>query len=105
MVRHGREQGAHKGQRPWKSKGQRGARPRLGKGRGGAKQRRPAGRCGTMDLMGEGVPALGELGSGAARWGRRLIELHGGYTNLAADKRTGAMACSLASRVGARARY
>lgn len=53
-----------------------------------------------MDLMGEGAPAPGELGSGAARWGRRMIELHGGYTNLAADKRAGAMACGLAFMAG-----
>jgi hypothetical protein len=43
----------------------------------------------------------GELGFGAAWWGRRLIELDGGYTNLAADKCTGTMACGLASRAGA----
>jgi hypothetical protein len=102
MACHGREQRAHRGRRPWKSKGKRGARPRLEKGRGGAGQRRLAGRCGAMDLMGEGAAALGELGSGAAQWGRRLIELHGGYTNLAADKRK---PCGLASRASARARY
>lgn len=54
-----------------------------------------------MDLMGEGAPAPRELGSSIARWGRRLIELHGGYTNLVADKCAGAMACGLAFRAGA----
>ena len=43
----------------------------------------------------------GELRFGAAWWGRRLIELDGGYMNLAADKCTGTMACGLASRAGA----
>jgi hypothetical protein len=38
------------------------------------------------------------VGFGVARRGRRSIELDGGYMNLAADKRTGAMACGLASR-------
>jgi hypothetical protein len=42
----------------------------------------------------------GELGFGAAWWGRRLIELDGGYTNLAADKCTG----TVAWRPGARTR-
>jgi hypothetical protein len=41
------------------------------------------------------------VGSGAARGGRKLIELHGGYTNLAVGKRVGAMACGLASSAGA----